>query len=241
MLLVASGLRHPSGLQASLRRAPLMLEGGIPWPELRVRLDQLPAFCVDEEDGSCAVYLDFGAAKTAGKPYATGLGVAYERAFGMANLTDGTAWGAVTIVPSSNEVALARILPGGEDIHWESGAIPLFGSYALRRRLQMGEETIPLFFAAGDAQKAIDEATPIGGTSLELRSLSLQQMIDDMLSGKLKNPSSIQFVPPAVSLRLIQEMQAEEALPPNLDARQAMLSLFDGTRDARRGRSIFPS
>lgn len=211
------------------------------WDALRERLDQIPVFAVDYDEESCAVYLDVSEAKAQGKPYPTGLGTAYERAFGIDGLEDCRAVNGVTIVRSARDLAEARILPGGNQIDWQSGVVPLFGSFSLRQRLKSGEEVTPLFFSSVDAQQAVSAAVPPGEPLPELRTFSLQQMVEDIVRGKIKNPSAIQFVAPTKSVLFTQSWREAESLPKNLNVRQAMLSLFDGTADARRSGSVFPS
>ncbi|KAL1519562.1 hypothetical protein AB1Y20_023076 [Prymnesium parvum] len=221
-------------------RVVMMDTGSVTWASLRIRLDQVPVFAIDAADGACTVYIDVDCARSAGNPYPTGLGTAYERAFRSSSALEPTHANHVTIVAAPHDVALASSLPGGEDIDWESGEIPLFGSYSMRRRLKDGRQVAPLFFSGLEAQKALEEATSPGVQVPELRSLSLQQMVEDMLSGRQKNSDGLHFVAPAASVRFTQEVQAG-ALPTKIDARLAMLSLFDGTMDARRSGSVFPT
>lgn len=203
-------------------------------------MDQIPLFSVDLKDGGSTVFTDVTQALEHGEPYATGLGVTYEMAFGARKPEDAEIAATVTFVPCSEDVLFARILPGGEDVDWDAGAIPLFGSYSMRRRLTDGQEVTPLFLSGSDARQAVEEATPTSGEPPELRSLSLQQMVNDIVTGKVKNPDAIHFVAPSASVRYLRQIE-DEALPESINPHVAMAAILDGSMDRQRTQSIFPS
>ena len=127
----------------------------------------------------------------------------------------------VVVVPSDADLLRARDLPGGDEIEWDPLAtpvpVPLFGCYALKRVAEDGTVVTPLFLACDDAEAAIAEAQATArangeSTELELRSTTLESMLQMMSTGQVSDPYAISFVPPRRLREFLATIEPLEAV-----------------------------
>lgn len=167
------------------------------------------------------------------------------------------------LVPATAQVERARTLPGSEQIDWDAATVPLFGNDRLGQLDRNGAVVSPLFLSCDDASAAIDSAEVAalarGDESmqtLEMNTVSLQDMVRRMEEGMSVDPSAFAFIPPATSLRLLDSIAASGVDPamdatdgdansadPEELAREALRATFDGSRPSKPARDtgLFPS
>lgn len=165
----------------------------------------------------------------------------------------------VVVVPSDTDLLRARDLPGGEEIEWDTLAppapVPLFGCYALKRVAEDGTVVTPLFLACDDAEAAIAEAQATArangeSTELELRSTTLESMLQMMSTGQVSDPYAICFVPPRPLKDFLATVEPLEAVASTEDellqdpqiAGQILAAQLDSDRRSRtvRQTGLFP-
>jgi len=235
--------------------------GGIGWDALYRELDRLPVFVLanaqsaplqfEREGQPLAVFYESPAEAEAALVQAveaypalglrlmpTGLGNA------LRMVRDG---GRGVLVPEASNLRAARSLApilDGAAAWGAPGSLPLFGCPSMRKPLDDGRSSVPLFLSHADAVLAL--AAAAGGDAaaagLVLECCPLISMAEQLVGGGVEGP--IQFVPSRETARYCAKLQRKlgaQRPPEGISsdtAMRALTTIFDGRTDSS---GLFPS